>query len=65
MIITELWNSTALGNRLAGLPHNELAAGEVSSVYLSDNGGKNIKCLMPRNMCLDPVSNVAEVWCCS
>ena len=30
-----------------------------------DKAGNNIKCLMPRNMCWDPVSNVAEVWCCS
>ena len=33
MVFTELWNSTALGNRLTGLPHNEPAAGEVSFVY--------------------------------
>ena len=31
----------------------------------SDKYGNYIKCLMPRNMCWDPVSNVAEVWCCS
>ena len=34
MIFTELRNSTALGNQLTGLPHNEPAAGEVSFVYL-------------------------------
>ena len=34
MIFTELRNSTALVNRLTGLPHNEPAAGEVSFVYL-------------------------------
>ena len=34
MIIIELQNSTALGNGLTGLPHNEPAAGDVSFVYL-------------------------------
>ena len=34
MIFTELRNSTALGNRLTGLPHNKPAAEEVSFVYL-------------------------------
>ena len=31
MIFTELRNSTALGNRLTGLPHKEPAAGEVTA----------------------------------
>ena len=34
MIFTELRNSTALGNRLAGLPHNKEASRVVSFVYL-------------------------------
>ena len=34
MVLTELRNTTALGNRLTGLPHNKPAAGEVSFVYL-------------------------------
>ena len=34
MIFTELQNSTALANRLTGLPHDEPAAGEMSFVYL-------------------------------
>ena len=31
MIIIELWNSTALGNRLTGLPHNKegFSGGEI------------------------------------
>ena len=36
-----------------------------NSTVFSDKAGNDIKCLMPRNMCWDPVSNVAEVWCCS
>ena len=55
MIFTELRNSSTLGNWLTGLPHNVPAAGEVSYINY----------LMPWNMCWDPVSNVAEVWCCS
>ena len=34
-------------------------------MIFSNKAGNNIKCLMPWNMCWDPVSNVAEVWCCS
>ena len=54
MIITELRYSTALGNRPMG-----------GEFRLSFFDKYDIKCLMPRNMCWDPVSNAAEVWCCS
>ena len=34
LVIDSLWNSTALGNRLTGLPHNKEASRVVSFVYL-------------------------------
>ena len=52
MIIIELRNSTALGIRLTGLPHNEPTAGEVSFVYL-------LRQIRQRYQMFD------EVWRCS
>ena len=33
------------------------------SFIFYNKAGNDIKCLMPWNMCWDPVCNVAEVWC--
>ena len=35
-------------------------------LFINSNKSSNdIKCLTPRNMCWDPICNVAESWCCS
>ena len=54
-----------LSNRIAALPHNRKLlqeSGEMCSLY---NRNSASCCLMPRTMCWDPISNVAEVWCYS
>ena len=48
-----------------GFPTTSLQLQRWVLFIFSDKAGNDIKCLMPWNMCWDPVSNVAEVWCCS